>query len=120
MDNLPSNGTPERLVIERLFDLANHSSLDLLEIGGGKAPRDIIQKLRRKYKYNIFTESSGWRLDERHLSGDEKLVRIARAESSYIHAEHSLKQVNREKKREDKAIKRKLETAEALQKEKAE
>ena len=120
MNDLPPYGTPERLVIERLFDLTNHNSPDLIALTGNKAPRDVIKKLRCKHKYNIFTETMGWRLDKRHISDNEKLVRIARAESSDSHAERSLQQVKREKAREEQAIRRKQETGVILQKEKAE
>lgn len=117
---IPLNGTVERLVIERLADLNFYRSADLIDITNDKAPRDVIKKLRRKYNYLIHTEKEGWRLDERHLSGNDKSERIARAESKYKHADNSLKLVKREKQREVRAIINRLETAEALVKEKAE
>ena len=117
---LPPIGTVYRDVLMRLADLNIHNKDDLKNVVSDKAARDVIKVLRRKYKYRIHNVKGGWKLDERHFSDNEKLVRLARAESNYNHAEHSLQQVKREKKREEKAIRRKLDTAEELQKVKAE
>jgi hypothetical protein len=111
---LPPLGSLERAVLEKLADLDNHNSDGLTGLAGDKTPRDIIKILRRKYKCLISTEKEVWRSDDRHLSVDERLAKVARAESSYSHAEHSLAQVKREKKREDREIINKQEKKEKL------
>lgn len=117
---IPPLGKPERAVLERLIDLKAYNSERLFDISQNKVVRDIIKILRRKYFYLIHTTKDGWLLDYRHVSGDSKQDRIARAESKLIHANHSEMQVKREKKREDTARANKLKKYEELQKELAE
>lgn len=90
-------------VLMVLTDLEYHSTKELQPLCDCTAVRDVIKGLRSTHGLLIHGKGS-WRLDARHVNGNNKADLIARAEAKVKHCNNSAVQAVREAHRVPAAI----------------
>ncbi|MFT7413255.1 MAG: hypothetical protein ACI9J4_001627 [Paraglaciecola sp.] len=93
-------------VLMQLADLEFHSAEELMPLCGATPVRDVIKGLRVTHQLLIHGRGP-WRLDSRHVNGDNYADLIARAEAKVSHANNSAALAVRESRRLSKALQKK-------------
>jgi hypothetical protein len=100
-------------VLMQLADLEFHSAEELMPLCGATPVRDVIKALRGTHR--LFIHGRGpWRLDSRHVNGDNYADLIARAEAKVNHANNSAALAVRESRRLSKALQKKDDVSKEL------
>jgi len=100
-------------VLMQLADLEFHSAEELFHLCGATPVRDCIKGLRNTHGF--FIHGTGpWRLDPRHINGNNYADLIARAEAKVNHANNSANLAVRESRRLSKALQKKDDVSKEL------
>jgi hypothetical protein len=100
-------------VLMQLADLEFHSAEELMPLCGATPVRDVIKCLRVTHQLLIHGRGP-WRLDSRHINGDNYADLIASAEAKVYHANNSAALAVRESRRLAKALQKKDDVSKEL------